>query len=149
LAHKSDKSTHQSTYQNSFEFLDMSACDESQKLKLKSTLEMPAVTSAPRDRYRSNFMTRNVSIKPQHYHLNNYVKTQRNYQSHPSKFPNTLEHHETRSYTSEGNNFSNNKINSNFNNQISTNINDRHFSNTQDKVNKWNNKKQNGKISLL
>lgn len=147
MSHKSDKSTQQS-YQNSFEFLDMSACDESQKLKLKSTLEMPAApSSAPRDRTRSNFTTRNVSIKPQHYHLNNYVKTQRNYQSHPSKFPNTLEHHETRSYT-DGNNFSSNKIHSNFNNQNPTNINDRHFSNTQDKVCKWNNKKTTGKILL-
>lgn len=134
----------------------MSSCDENQKLKLKNTLEMPlfpAASSAPRDRYRSNFtnnMTRNLSIKPQHYHLNNhYVKTQRlNYQSHSSKFSNTLEHHEpisTRIFNSEGNNFSN-KINSNFSNQVSTNINDRHFSNTQDKISKWHNKKTPGKI---
>lgn len=120
----------------------MSSCDETQRLKLKNTLEMPLFQAAtpvpPRDRYRSNFN------KPQLNHLNNCVKTQRlNFQSHSSKFPNTLEHHEPRA--SEGNNFSA-KNNSNFSNQVSTNINDRHFSNTHDRISKWHNKKLAGKI---
>ena len=151
LTQKSDKSAPQATYQNSFEFLDMSSCDETQKLKLKNTLEMPLLTtaaSAPsRDRYRSNFITR--SIKPQHYHLNNCVKTQRlNPQSNSSKFSNNLENHEsisTRTFCPEGNNFIN-KINSNFSNQVSTNTNNRNFSNNQDRISKWHNKKPPGKI---
>lgn len=124
--------------------------DEKQKLKLKLTLEKPAITTIPRDPKRSNFMTRNLSIKTQHYDFNNCVKTQRNYHLHPSKFPNTLEHHEPHNFSSsEGNNFSSNKINSNFSNQVSTNLTDRSFSNTQDKISKWHNKKSSGKIKML
>jgi hypothetical protein len=159
-AHKNDN------YQNSFEFLDMSSCDESQKLKLKNTLDchtlplFSAVTS-PRDRYRSNF-TRNTSIKPQpystnQYHSNNSIKSQKpNYQSYSTKQPNTLEHQgsiSTRSFSSEANSFSS-KNNSNFNNNISTNNNEnRHYSNTQDKLSKWqtHNKKPppNGKTFVM
>lgn len=126
-----------SSYQTSFEFLDMSSCDETQKLKLKNTLEMPlfsAVTSMP-PRERSNFVTRNSSVKPQQYHLNNFIKSQKpNYQSISTKRLNVLEHHgsfSTRSFSTEANSFSSNY-------DIPTNITDnRHYSNTQDKINKW------------
>lgn len=134
--YKSDKSTPPSNYQESFEFLDMSFCDEAQKLKLKNTLEMPlfsAVTSMPtRERFRSNnfVTTRNTSLKSQQYHLNSSIKSQK-----PSHGSNS-----TRSFSSETS-FSS-KNNSNFNNNLSTNLNDnRQYSNTQDKISKWHNKK--------
>lgn len=121
-----------SSYQTSFEFLDMSSCDETQKLKLKNTLEMPLFSPVTTMLHRSNFVTRNSSMKPQQYHLNNSIKSQKpSYQSFSTKHSNVLEHHSTRSFSSEANSFSSNY-------DISTNITDnRHYSNTQDKINKW------------
>lgn len=146
----------------------MSSCDETQKLKLKNTLNSPSSSSAAfstqRERYRSNFATRNSSIKstPQQYatiqyHANNTSKSQKpNYQFYQTKHPNSIEHHvsiSSRSFSSEANNFSS-KNNSNFNN-ISTTLSNtpnisskrlddnRHYPNTQEKLSKWhsNNKK--------
>lgn len=114
----------------------MSSCDETQKLKLKNTLNSPsssAAFSTQRERYRSNFATRNSSIKPTpqqystiQYHANNSSKSQKpNYQFYQTKHPNSIEHDmrhvsiSSRSFSSEANNFSS-KNNSNFNNNIST-----------------------------
>lgn len=148
----------------------MSSCDETQKLKLKNTLNSPSSSSAAfstqRERYRSNnFSTRNSTIKPTtqqystiQYHANNTSKSQKpNYQLYHAKHPNSIEHHvsvsSSRSFSSEANDLSS-KNNSNFNNNISTlsnttnnsskRVNDnRHYPNTQEKLCKWhsNNKK--------
>ena len=147
---------------NSFEFLDMSSCDETQKLKLKNTLSSPSSFSTQRERYRSNFATRNSSIKPTpqqysaiQYHANNTSKNQKpNYQFYQTKHPHPFEHEmmrhvsiSSRPFSSEANNFTS-KNNSNFSNNISTLSNttnisskrlddNRHYPNTQDKLSKW------------
>lgn len=116
----------------------MSACDETQKLKLKNTLSSPSSFTTPRERYRSNnFAARNPSIKPTpqqystiQYHANNASKSQKpNYQFYQPKHPNAIEHDlmmrhvsisssSSRSFSSDANNFSS-KNNSNFNNNLS------------------------------
>lgn len=142
----------------------MSACDESQKLKLQNTLSSPSSSfSTQRERFRSNFVTRNSSIKPPvqqysavQYHTNPAGKSQKpNYQFYQTKHPGSYEHDvmrhvssiSSRSFSSEANTFSS-KSNSNFNNNISTLSNttnisskrlddNRHYPNTQDKLSKW------------
>lgn len=133
----------------------MSSCDETQKLKLKNTLSSPSSFSTQRDRYRSNFATRNSSIKPTpqqystiQYHANSNAKNQKsNYQFYPAKHLEPVMRHvsiSTRSFSSDANNFSS-KNNSNFNNTLSNTTNvsskrlddNRHYLNTQDKLNKW------------
>jgi hypothetical protein len=156
----------------------MSACDETQKLKLKNTLSSPSSFSTQRDRIRSNFATRNSTTKPTQqqystiqYHANNNSKSQKpNYQFYQTKHPNPVEHEmmrhasiSTRSFSSEANNFSS-KNNSNFNANIppmsnTTNLSskrlddNRHYpSSTQEKLSKWhsNNKKPPyGKINAI
>lgn len=152
---KSDLNSKTPSNYNSFEFLDMSSCDETQKLKLKNTLSSPSSFSTQRDRYRSSFATRNSSIKPTpqqystiQYHANS--KNQKtNYQFyHPNSIDfELIRHVPSRSFSSDANNFSS-KNTSNFNNNISTlsnttNISSkrlddtRHYSNSQDKLSKW------------
>lgn len=135
----------------------MSSCDETQKLKLKNTLSSPSSFSTQRDRYRSNFATRNSSIKPTpqqystiQYHANSNAKNQKtNYQFYPTKHlePDMMMRHvsiSSRSFSSDANNFSS-KNNSNFNNSLNNTTNvsskrlddNRHYPNTQDKLNKW------------
>lgn len=145
----------------------MSACDETQKLKLKNTLSSPssyAATSAPpRERYRSNFASRNAPVKPTPqqysavpYHANNSSKSQKStYPFYQPNHPNDMMmRHVSRSFSSDANTFSS-KNNSNFNNNLSalsntTNISSKrlddnrpHYPNTQEKLSKWhsNNKK--------
>lgn len=142
----------------------MSSCDETQKLKLKNTLSSPSSFSTQRERYRSNFATRNSSIKPTpqqystiQYHANNTSKNQKpNYQFYQTKHPHAFEHDmmrhvsiSSRSFSSDANTFSS-KNNSNFNNNTSslssntTNISSKRlddnrqtYPNTQEKLSKW------------
>ncbi|CRL04464.1 CLUMA_CG017547, isoform A, partial [Clunio marinus] len=123
---------------NSFEFLDMSSCDETQKLKLKNTLSASSSSttySAHREKYRSNLAMNNSPVLPHkcsttvQYHPNNNnnnsnsSKIQKtNYQFYTTKQMNSIEHElpqhapfTTRSFSSEPNNFSG-KYNNNFNN---------------------------------
>lgn len=146
----------------------MSACDETQKLKLKNTLSSPssyAATSAPpRERFRSNFASRNAPVKPTPqqysavpYHANNSSKSQKStYPFYQPNHPNDMMmRHVSRSFSSADANTFSSKNNSNFNNNLSalnntTNISSKrlddnrpHYPNTQEKLSKWhsNNKK--------
>lgn len=156
----------------------MSSCDETQKLKLKNTLNSSSSSATfptQRERYRSNFGTKNSSVIPQQYstiqyHPNTTSKVQKSsYQLYTTKNVNPIDHDlrnfplSSRPYPSEANNF-NGKYNSNFNNNTSvmsnsTNISSkrlledtRQYPNTQEKLNKWhsNSKKSPyGKITTL
>lgn len=161
---KNDFNSRTTSNHNSFEFLDMSSCDETQKLKLKNTLNSPSSSSAAfstqRERYRSNnFTPRNSTIKPtaqqystiQYHANNNNCKSQKpNYQFYQTKHPNSNEHHvsASRSFSSETNNFSSKSNSNNFNNNTSTlsnttNISSkrvddkRHYPIIQEKLCKW------------